>query len=50
MENFLYYVFCVIALIVAVFVLKKVAGCLIKSIIFAVIVAVLAVVYYIYFK
>ena len=32
MENFAYYVFLVIAAIVAVFVLKKVAGCLMKSI------------------
>lgn len=50
MSNFSYYIFCVIALIVAIFILKKVAGCLIRAIIFAVIVAALAAVYYMYFR
>lgn len=50
MEDFVYYIFCVIALIVAIFILKKVAGCLIKSIIFAVIIAVLVAIYFLYIK
>lgn len=50
MENFAYYVFCIIALIVGVFVLKKVAGCLIRTIILAVIIVALAVVYYLYLR
>lgn len=50
MENFAYYIFCLIALIVAIFIFKKVAGCLIKSIIFAVILAVLVALYFMYFK
>lgn len=50
MENFAYYVFLVIAAIVAVFVLKKVAGCLMKTIFLAVIVAVLFAIYFLYFK
>lgn len=50
MENFAYYVFLVIAAIVAVFVLKKVAGCLMKTIFLAVIVAVLLAIYFLYFK
>lgn len=50
MENFAYYVFCIIALIVGVFVVKKVAGCLIRTVILAVIIAALAVVYYMYFR
>lgn len=50
MENFAYYVFLVIAAIVAGFVLKKVAGCLMKTIFLAVIVAVLLAIYFLYFK
>ena len=50
MGNFAYYVFCVIALIVAIFVLKKMAGCLIKTIIFAIVLAVLAAIYFLYLK
>lgn len=50
MESFGYYVFCIIAFIVAVLLLKKVAGCLIKTVVFAIIVAALAVIYYMYFR
>lgn len=50
MENFAYYIFCLIALIMAILIFKKVAGCLIKSIIFAVILAVLVALYFMYFK
>lgn len=50
MESFSYYIFCIIALIVGVFIVKKVAGCLIRTVIFAVIIAALAAVYYLYFK
>lgn len=50
MENLSYYIFCIVALIVGVFIIKKVAGCLIRTVIFAVIVAALAVVYYLYFR
>lgn len=50
MENFAYYIFCLIALVVAIFIFKKVAGCLIKSIIFAAILAVLVALYFMYFK
>lgn len=50
MENFGYYIFCIIALIVAIFIFKKVAGCLMKTIFFAIILAVLAAIYFMYFK
>lgn len=50
MENFLYYIFCIIALIAAVFVFKKVASCLIKTILFVAILAVLIFVYFQYFS
>ncbi|MDY4731560.1 MAG: hypothetical protein SO294_03805 [Prevotella sp.] len=50
MENFSYYIFCIIALVIAVFLLKKVAGCIIKSVVLAILLAVLAAVYYLYFK
>ena len=50
MENFSYYIFCIIALVIAVFLLKKVAGCIIKSVVLAILLAVLAAVYYLSFK
>ena len=50
MENFSYYIFCIIALVIAVFLLKKVAGCIIKSVVLARVLAVLVAVYYLYFK
>lgn len=50
MENFLYYIFCILAIIVGVFIVKKVAGCLIRTIIFAAIVAALVVIYFLYFR
>jgi hypothetical protein len=48
--DFLYYIFCIIVLVVAFFVLKKVAGCLIKSIVMAVLLAVLAFIYFKFFR
>lgn len=50
MGSFVYYVFLIIAVIVAVIVFKKVAGCLMKSLFVAVIIAVLAALYFLYFK
>ena len=50
MENFGYYIFCLVAFIVAFFIMKKVAGCLIKTVILAVIEAVLAAIYYVYIR
>ncbi len=50
MDNFGYYVFCIIAFVVAFFLIKKIAGCMIKTVIMAIVVAVLAAVYYLYFK
>ena len=50
MGSFAYYVFIIIAAIVAIIVFKKVAGCLMKSLFFAVIIAVLATLYFLYFK
>ena len=50
MENFSYYIFCIIALVIAVFLLKKVAGCIIKSVALSILLAVLVAVYYLYFK
>ena len=46
MSNFGFYIFCIIAFIVAFFLLKKVAGCLLKTLIFAVIIGVLAAIYF----
>ena len=50
MENFAEYSLCMIAAIVSIIVLKKVAGCLMKSLFFAVIIAALVALYFWYFK
>lgn len=50
MENLAYYIFCILAFIVAVVVLKKVAGCLLKTVLIGVIVAILLAIYFLYFK
>lgn len=48
-SNFTFFVFILIAIIVGVFVVKKITGCLIKAIILAVIIGGLAVIYFTHF-
>ena len=50
MENFGYYVFCLIAFVVVFFLIKKIAGCMIKTVIMAIVAAILAAVYFLCFK
>lgn len=45
----LYYAFCIVALVVGFLLVKKIAGCIIKTIIMVAIVAVLAIIYFYYF-
>lgn len=48
MENFGYYIFCIIAFIAVFFLVKKITGCLIKTAIFIAVAAVLAAIYFLY--
>ena len=48
-NNFAYYVFALVAIVVAFVVVKKVASCLIRSIVLLAVAAALAYVYYTYF-
>ena len=48
-SQFGYYIFCIVAFIVACMLLKKLAGCLVKTSIMAIVLAVLAAIYYFYF-
>lgn len=50
MENFAYYIFVLVAIIVGFFIVKKVATCLIKTLVTVIIVAVIAAVYWLYFS
>ena len=50
MENIGYYIFILVAVIVAFLIIKKVTTCLIKSVVLIVLVAVLAFVYFMYLK
>lgn len=49
-HNFTYYIFCLVALVVGFLVVKKITGCLIKTIFMGLLVAALAYVYYRYFR
>lgn len=49
-SNFGYYIFCLLAFVVGFLFVKKLAGCLIKTVIMAVLLAVLAAFYFLYIK
>jgi hypothetical protein len=49
MHNIGYYIFVLVALMVAFLVVKKVASCMIKSVVLLAIVVALAAIYYLYF-
>lgn len=49
-SNFCYYIFIIVAIIVGFLVFKKVTGCIIKFVLTAIVVMVLAAVYYLYLK
>lgn len=50
MNNFGYYIACLVLLIVGFLIFKKVAGCVIKTIITVVLVVLLAAIYYLYLR
>lgn len=50
MDSFGYYIFCIIAVIVGFLIIKKITGCMIKTLIALVVAALLAAVYYLYLK
>lgn len=50
MNNWIYYVFALLAIITAFYIVKKVASCLIKTIVLIVLLAVLGVGYYLLFS
>lgn len=47
-SDFLYYAFALVALVVVVFILKKVATCMVKMVVGVILVAVLAAIYWLY--
>lgn len=50
MDSLGYYIFCIIAVIVGFLIIKKITGCLIKTLIALVVAVLLAAVYYLYLK
>ena len=48
MDNFLYYIFILIALVVGIFVIKKITGCVFKVIVALAVAATLVVLYYLH--
>lgn len=47
-NDFLYYAFALVALVVVFFILKKVATCMVKTVVGVILVAVLAAIYWLY--
>lgn len=50
MENVSYYIVALLMIIIGFVVMKKMAGCLVRSIVTLVLVAVLSLLYYLFFK
>ncbi len=50
MHNFLYYALALVVLVVGLFILKKVATCMVRMVVTAIMVAVLAAIYWLYFS
>lgn len=48
--NFTYFIFILISVVVGVIVIKKITGCLIKTAILAIVVGILAYIYFAYFR
>lgn len=48
MDNFMYYAFALVALVVGLFILKKVATCMVKMVMGAILVTVLVAIYWLY--
>lgn len=48
MDNFLYYAFALVVLVIGLFILKKVATCMVKMAVGAVLIAVLFAIYWLY--
>lgn len=49
-SNFAYYIFCILAIVVGFLVVKKIASCMIKSIVAIITIAVIAAIYFMYIK
>lgn len=50
MENYIFYIFALIILVIVFLLMKKVAGCIIKAFVLLIVAAILAFVYFNYFK
>ncbi len=50
MDNFVYYVFALVVLVVGFLIVKKVATCLVKTVVSLIVLAVLAGIYWLYFS
>lgn len=48
-EQIGYYIFCIVAIAVTLFLIKKIVSCLIRSIIMGIVIAILVIVYLTYF-
>lgn len=49
-SRLLYYIFCILAVVVGIVVVKKMAGCLIKGLVLFAVVVAMALIYFYYFK
>lgn len=49
-DNFAYYAFCLVAIVVGLFIMKKITGCIIRAVVVTVVVAALLAIYFMYFR
>lgn len=49
-SDFAYFVFCLVAVVVGLFIMKKITGCIIRTIVVVVVVALLAAIYFLYIR
>lgn len=48
--DFTYYIYVLIAIVLGVFIVKKVASCMIKAVLTSILVATLIIIYYLFFR
>ncbi|MDY5322048.1 MAG: sulfate transporter [Prevotella sp.] len=48
--DFTYYIYVLIAIVLGVFIVKKVASCMIKAVLTSILVAALIIIYYLFFR
>lgn len=49
-SNFAYYIFCILAVVIGFLIVKRIASCMIKTVVAVIIIAAIAAIYFMYIK